>query len=318
MEQNLNLYYIFFVVAHCGNISTASKQLYISQPAVSKSIAKLEEDLKTTLFLRSSRGVKLTMEGEILLKQLDSAFTSIQAGEEQLKRIGELGMRKLSIGVSSTLCKFILLPYLKDFLRENPHVKISIACQSTYQTIKSLENGTLDIGIIGEPARYNDLEFITIETIQDTFVATKNYLEAYVDEKNLDESSPKQSLQDIFSSMDTIHEFMENSTLLLLDKNNITRKYVDKYLENYRFKSEQLVEVTSMDLLIEFAKLDMGVACVIESFVEEDIKNGTLVQIPFDMVLPKRNIGIACLKGTSKSPTMEQFMGFFRIKINEK
>ena len=66
MEQNLSLYYVFHTVAKKGSISHAAKELYISQPAISKSIQKLEDNLNTTLFKRSSRGVTLTADGEIL------------------------------------------------------------------------------------------------------------------------------------------------------------------------------------------------------------------------------------------------------------
>ena len=66
MEENLNLYRIFYEAAKCRSLSSAAKKLYISQPAVSKAIARLEENMNTVLFLRSSRGVVLTPEGELL------------------------------------------------------------------------------------------------------------------------------------------------------------------------------------------------------------------------------------------------------------
>jgi len=66
MDNNLNLYHIFYTVANCKNISAAAKELYISQPAISKAISKLEQNLDTKLFIRNSRGVSLTTEGELL------------------------------------------------------------------------------------------------------------------------------------------------------------------------------------------------------------------------------------------------------------
>lgn len=141
MEQNLNLYHIFYTVAKCRNISGAARQLFISQPAISKAISRLEQNLDTTLFLRSSRGVRLTETGELLFRQVESAFQAISQGEEQLRKVQELGMGHLSIGVSTTLCKYVLLPHLSLFTRENPHIQISISCQSTYQTMEALEKG---------------------------------------------------------------------------------------------------------------------------------------------------------------------------------
>ena len=84
-QQNLNLYHIFHEVAVCGNISAAARSLFISQPAISKAILKLEHNLSTTLFFRSSKGVRLTEDGALLFKQVDAAFHAIGQGEEMLK-----------------------------------------------------------------------------------------------------------------------------------------------------------------------------------------------------------------------------------------
>ena len=86
IKENLNLYHIFYETAICGNISMAARKLYISQPAISKAISKLESSLGVSLFVRSSRGVKLTPDGEILLKQLDTAFHAIKQGEDTIER----------------------------------------------------------------------------------------------------------------------------------------------------------------------------------------------------------------------------------------
>ena len=135
MEQHLSQYRIFYEVARCGNISRAAKELYISQPAISKAISKLESNLETVLFLRNSRGVTLTEEGEYLYEQIKTAFICIQNGEERIKKMNELGVGHLTIGVSTTLCKFLLLPSLSKFKKENPHIKIKIMCQTSSETL---------------------------------------------------------------------------------------------------------------------------------------------------------------------------------------
>ena len=148
MISNLNNYVIFHTVAKAGNISKAANQLYISQPAISKSISKLEAELGTALFSRSSKGVTLTEEGQVLYEYVERAFDSLNMGEENLKNYKELGIGHIRIGVSTSLCKHILLDYLKDFIRENPNIKFSIDCHSTVNTIKLLRNEDIDIGLI--------------------------------------------------------------------------------------------------------------------------------------------------------------------------
>lgn len=126
MDQNLSGYKIFYEVATSGNISKAAKKLYISQPAISKSIVKLEDSLETKLFKRNSRGVTLTEEGEVLYKYVRDAFESINSAETELKRMKDFNIGHLQIGVSTTLCRYVLLPYLQKFLEQFPNIRISI------------------------------------------------------------------------------------------------------------------------------------------------------------------------------------------------
>ncbi len=296
MEHNLNLYHIFYTAAKCGNISAAANQLFISQPAISKSISRLEQNLGTTLFVRSSRGVSLTMEGQLLYRQVESAFASIRLGEEQLRKAGELGMGHLSIGVSTTLCRYVLLPYLSTFIHKNPHIRISVSCQSSFQTIRALENGDIDIGLIGEPtARYGKLRFYPLREIQDIFVTTKSYLSNLKKRMHI---SQAQNQTSIFSQ----------ATLLLLDKDNLTRQYVDKYLNQDMLENDRLIEVTTMDLLIEFARIDMGIACVISDFVKTDLESGKLIRLKSPVSIPRRKIGFACGKTGASNPAAAGFL----------
>lgn len=297
MENNLNLYHIFYTVAKNKNISLAAKELYISQPAISKAISKLENNLETTLFIRSSRGVTLTEEGTILYEQVHNAFTSIHNGEEQLRKISRLGVSHLSIGVSITLCKYILLPYLKEFIKENPHITISITCHPSTETIRDIENGTTEIGLVGIPTSTDSLHYEPICEIQDTFVATDTYL------KNLRirENGTKTSL-------------LANANFMMLNKENISRKFVDNYLAAHQITMNNILEINTMDLLIELAKIDLGIACVIRDFVKDDIKNGTFKELTFKRTIPKRKVGFAYREDVPMSDAMKKFIEFIRTK----
>lgn len=120
MENNLSYYKIFYAVAQSGNISKAAKELYISQPAISKVINKLEQSLHAVLFIRNSRGVKLTYEGELLYEQCKIAFQAIGIGEMKVKNAMEQNIGQLRIGVSTTLCKNVLLPTCNDSSTDIP------------------------------------------------------------------------------------------------------------------------------------------------------------------------------------------------------
>lgn len=196
MISNLNNYVIFHTVAKAGNISKAANQLYISQPAISKAISKLEEELGTALFNRSSRGVTLTEEGQVLYEYVERAFDSLNMGEENLKNYKELGIGHIRIGVSTSLCKHILLDYLKDFIRENPNIKFSIDCHSTLNTIKLLKNDDIDIGLICNTELPKGIVYSPVKEIHDVFVASPEYLDNFYERNEnalddmMDELSP--------------------------------------------------------------------------------------------------------------------------------
>ncbi len=323
MEQHLSQYRIFYEVARCGNISRAAKELYISQPAISKAIGKLEESLGTRLFLRNSRGVQLTPEGNVLFQHVAAAFDSLSRGEKELKRIhdfhigqlkigvsntlckyvllgnvlfqhvaaafdslsrGEKELKRihdfhigqLKIGVSNTLCKYVLLPYLKSFVEKYPHVNITIESQSTAHTLEMLEARKIDIGLVAEPRARRGLNFTPVMEIHDGFVCTPAYME------NL--TLREGPAPDIFKT----------GNIMLLDRSNMSRKHLDTYLSDRDIEVNQLLEVTDMALLIEFARIGLGIACVILDFVSDDLKNGTLMEVPLDAPIPRRVIGFAC------------------------
>ena len=275
MEQNLSQYKIFYEVAKAGNISKAAKELYISQPAISKAISKLEDGLGLSLFTRSSRGVQLTSEGEILFEHTREAFDALDRGEQELKRIQEFDIGHLRIGVSNTLCKYILLPYLKTFIDQYPHMKVTIESQATAQTLARLEQQKIDLGLVAEPSVRRDLAFIPVMDIQDTFVTTPNYLENLYLREGQDTS------------------LFETGNIMLLDTSNMTRHHVDEYMAENNIFPHQILEVTTMDLLIEFAKIGLGIACVIKELVQKELDSGMLVEIPLDIPIHRRTIGFA-------------------------
>lgn len=293
MEQNLSLYYIFNSVAETGNISRSAKQLFISQPAVSKAIHGLEDNLATILFIRNSRGVKLTDEGKLLYEHTKNAFDTINRGEENIKRIHELGIGHLRIGTSTTLCKYLLLPYLDGFVRENPHIKITIENQSSSHTLKMLENSELDIGLVAKPTNSEAYYFHSLGEIEDIFVATSSYL----DNLKLRENSS---------------EFFSCANIMLLNEENVSRKYIDDYFKINSIEPKHVLEISSMDLLIEFAKTSLGVACVIKAFVQSELEAKTLVQVPLKKPVNKREVGFSYTKNAFLSDSMRKFMEFIK------
>ena len=293
MDTTLSLYRIFYTVAQCGSISAAARHLYISQPAISKSISNLENELQTHLFERTSRGVSLTEEGQLLFHHVSEAFHSLEAGEAELSRIRDMGLGHLTIGVSTTLCRYRLLPYLKTFIAQYPHISINISCQSTNHTLDMLRDGSIDLGLVAKPEDTGHISFVSQGRIEDVFVCTPNYL------NNLQMRTQASGL-----------DLLNAGTLMLLDKANASRQFIDYFLEENHIHASNLIEITTMDLLIEFARTGLGIACVIKDFVADDLKSGLLVEIPTPQAIHPREIVFAWKKGRSSHRFLNAFIDF--------
>ena len=293
MEQNLSQYRIFYEVAKNGNISKAAKELFISQPAISKSIGKLEDSLHTTLFTRNSRGVQLTEEGQILFTHIQTAFEELAMGEQELRRIKQFQMGHIRIGVSNTLCRFIMVSCLKEFIQRYPHVKITMEIQSSAQTMAMLEQQRIDIGLVARPRLQKNQVFLPVMDIQDIFVASPSYLENLRLREGAD--------ADVFQA----------GNLMLLDQNNSTRIYIDEYMALNHIQSNNLLEVSTMYLLIEFARIGMGIGCVIREFVKEDLETGRLVQLKLGSPIHKRTVGFI-YDSSHSSTALDNFLAFLQ------
>lgn len=288
MRENLSLYHIFYTVGRTGSISQAARELYISQPAITKAIKKLEENLDTVLFKRTSRGVTLTPDGSFLFEKTKSAFSLLSEGEKGVLHNHSREIPKLRLGASATLSKYVLLPHLKRYIASNPQVQIQLSCQSTYETLRSLEDGKIDLGLIGKPQKLSQVHFMPLRKIQDTFVASPQYLSNH---------------QAIYPE----HPLTETATFMLLDGENISRQWVNLQLREQQIELCHIFEVNTMDLLIEFSQIGLGIACVIREFVQHQLEHGTLQEIPLGLTFPPREIGFVCRKKEEDSPLLHDF-----------
>lgn len=316
-ESTLSSYHIFNTVAEAGNISKAAKTLYISQPAISRAVSKLEQSLSVKLFIRGSRGVHLTEEGKLLYEHTKSAFDSLRQGEENLRRFNTLGIGQLRIGVSTTLCKYILMPYLQKFIQEYPHVQISIQCHSTHETIKLLEEGKLDIGLVSESGSFHGLEFLAVTEIEYIFTTTETYLKnlSLREQENTfatDTAIQKNRRSAAKKASDSTLSFFKNGTLMLLDKTSSSRLYIDNYLNKNQIEVNQILEISNMDLLIDFSKIGLGIGCVIKEFVQAELADRSLIELPLPTKINPQKVGFAYNKATLQSGSVHKFIEFYK------
>lgn len=286
--DNLSRYKIFLAVAECKSISKAAKSLYISQPAVSITIRKLEENLNATLFIRKSKGVELTENGRKLYDSAKKALNILIDTEDRLKQHQNTGY--LRIAASNVLCKHFLMPYLKEFTLFYPNTDVSITCTSSAAACSMLEQCDIDLALVAKPEHLGTAKYHSLGMIEYIFVCTP----AYRNKLNC-----------------TNDEIFEHGKIMLLDKDNISRRHLNNYYAQNNIRPLHILEVNEMDLLIEFAKMGLGVSCVVKQFVESELNAGTLMEIKLSKPILPREIGFLY---HLLQPTNENILSFIQSK----
>ena len=296
MNINLELYKIFYSVATNGSISKAAEAMNISQPAVTFQIKNLEEQLNVNLFTRTKKGTILTDEGKILYTYIKTAIEAINNGENVLTNLKNLDSGQIRIGASTTVSRFVLMPYLEIFHNLYPNIDIQIVNNLTENLLKDLRNGNLDILILNLPMEENkDLKIIKIKDVQDIFVSNKKYYEL---------TNGNISLKEL------------NKYPLLFQKSpSNTRKFLDNFLKSNNIKLTPKLEVVSYNLIMDLVKAGFGIGYATKEFVLEELKNKTLYEIKVIPEVPKRYIGIATINNNIPNYSIKKLIDLMTKKI---
>mgnify|MGYP002401650869 CR=1 FL=1 len=277
------------------SFSQAAKDLYMTQPAVSQAIMQLEEELEIRLFNRSPRGVTLTSEGEMLYEYVNKAIQLIEAGEAKLLEYKHLTAGELSIGVGDTISRHFLLPYLEAFYNRYPNIKFKIVNGTTLEICELIKSGQVDIGICNFPVEDSALEQRECIQIQDTFVCGEKFKHVLGKPLSFDE--------------------LVKLPLIMLETNSNSRKYVEEYLLSKGIAISPEIELGSHDLLLELARINLGVACVIRQFSTDYLESGLLYELKLKEPIPARSIGVCYLKGVPLSPASTKFVKLIENKV---
>lgn len=270
MDINYELYKVFYYVAVSLSFSEASKQLFISQSAVSQSIKTLEKKLGISLFIRSTKKVQLTPEGETLLRHIEPAMNLIKRGENQIMEASKLGGGQLRIGASDTICRYYLVPFLNKFHKTHPNVHIKVTNQTSTKCVDLLEMGQVDLIVTNYPnSRLNHGEHVReIHTFKDCFIASASYYGELKD-KNL-------HLKDLLSY-----------PIMMLDRKSTTSEFLHNLFQQYQLDLVPEIELGSNDLLIDLARIGLGIAFVPDYCIPKD---GDLFILNIEEELPKRKL----------------------------
>ena len=286
-DINFELYKVFYYVATTLSFSEAAGKLFISQSAVSQSIKTLEKKLNQTLFIRSTKKVRLTPEGEILLRHIEPAVQLIVRGESQLLEASS-GIGQLRIGASDTICRYFLVPYLEQFHKAFPGTHIKVTNATSIRCVELLRSGQVDLIVVNFPNSHLDSMFTstTIHEFQDVFIADETFKEL---------RGRKMSYQELLKY-----------PILMLDKNSTTSEYLHALFQQHQLDLVPEVELSSNDLLIDLAKIGLGIAFVPDFCMPAGEKN--LFILHLEEKLPARQMVVVYNENIPISQAAKQFM----------
>ena len=277
MNINYELYRIFYTVAINESISKAANELYISQPAVSKSIKKLEDELGGSIFKRTKKGVTLTEEGKELFKYVKNGMEYFKGAEENFKNLIKLESGKIRIGVNTTIVREFLLPYLKKFHNLHPKINIEIVTGNNKYLEKKLVNGLIDMIVLNLPFNTNnEIEIIECKKVQDCFVVNEDF-------KYL--AKEKMCLKDL-----------NNYPLILQSKGSNTRDFLDSFCTENNVYLSPFMSLTSFSLVKDFTCTGFGIGYLTKEYIKKELDNKILFELNIKEKIPYRNIGIAYSK----------------------
>ena len=287
MNVDLELYKVFYVVAKNKHMTRASEELHISQPAISQSIKKLEDQLGGILFLRSNKGMELTEEGKMFYEYVKGALELIGNAENEFTSFKDLSKGEIKVGCSTTLTKLILMDTLENFHKDYPNININIVNGLTSNLINDLKLGKLDFVIFNESnVKENNLYLEKIKELKQGFVYNPDY---YTDNVKT------------FSDLNKL-------PLILQNGESNSRKLLDYIALQKHLKLIPRMEVVSQELISEFTNIGLGVGFVIIDLANRNFKN--LKELEINKTIPNINVYLAMNKSISLTFASKKFIDY--------
>ena len=288
---------VFHSVATNLSFTKASKELFISQPAISKHIHELETQYKIPLFNRTGNKIALTVAGELLLSHTNQLLSAYRQMEFEMNLLTDNLSGELSIGASTTIAQYVLPPVLASFIRKFPDVRITLLNGNSRDIEQALYDGKITLGMVEGNIRQNTLRYQPFMKDELVVVAHTGSSFARYDELTLEElcrmplvlrengSGTLNVLEDTLAkhqikmtqlnvrmqlgSTESIKSFIENSdTLAIISVRAVTRELMSGQLKVID------VENFSAERMFSFIQLQGQSGGVEESFIRYMMKQG--------------------------------------------
>ena len=284
MNVDFELYKYFSAVAKNKNMTKASEDLHISQPALSQSIKKLEDQIGCTLFIRNNKGMELTKEGQTLYDYVESAISLLKNAENELTSFKDLDKGEIRIGASTTITRTYLIDSIKKFHKLYPNIKINIYNDLTNNLLLDLQKGKLDYVIYNDDVNnIKDINSKVLYKIKQGFIYNPEF----------------------FNDISNLNE-LTSYPLILQKKESNSRMFLDSFLLSKNITLEASTEVVSQELVLDLTESGLGIGFSNLDLVHKNYPS--LKELSLNKDIPNTNIYIATKKDTILNIASKTFL----------
>lgn len=290
--MNFDFYRTFYYVGKYQSITAASKALFVTQPSVTHAIQMLEQELNCTLFVRSQKGVRFTPEGEQFYRSIAKACETIFQAEKALEASKSLSDGLITIGASETTLHHYLMPYLVDFKKEHPGIRLKLYNANTPEMLKELSNDTIDFAVLvlDKDYRNETLSITRLTDFEDNFIANDDFKEL---------KGRKVSLRELV-----------DYPLIAMEKRAMTRRFFDEIFLAYGLHPQPDLELATTDLIVPMVRGGLGIGMVPNVFAKKAIDRHEVFRIDIEENIPRRDICLIKKKKASLSLAGEAFIHY--------
>ena len=272
---NETLYRLFVLVADEKSITKASEKLYISQPAVSKQIKKLENELNTTLFNR--KNMELTKNGKKLYNQLKPLVDELGRIEKSFET-----KRNIKLGIYNTLMSKILSSSILEYYKTYKDNEIIIENSNIDKMFQKLENGELDLVIIKKYNKSNsNIKYIKLGYLEDIFICN-----------NKVNSGKHKELK-----------VLDNKILYIPRNNSISLEKMLEVLEKNNIKP--IIKKVDSTTMVKLVKDSSNIGFITKEYVNKELEKDEIKELQIDIDIPKSEFGIYYIEDNKFTITFE-------------
>ncbi len=284
----------FRKVAETKSISRAAEELLVTQPAITKQMKALEEELGERLFDRIGKRVFLTKTGEVLLLHAEKILRSIEEAKTAVRDLSEECSGELVIGTSDHISLHRLPGILKAYITAFPKVDLKLRCHRSETILEMVSKNLVDIGVITLPRMSPNLISRVIWKDAMSLVFPKGH--------------------PLFALKKIRMKDLVRYGMILPETGTTTRKNIDASFAKKRLAPRVTMEVAYIETIKGLVKAGLGISILPDKAVEEDVRSGTIVKAKIQDANFSRNLGVVHLKDKFLSRPAKEFLNFLEIK----